>query len=530
MYQHIRLMRYTLAVLGLLLCIAGCTLPSVRTGIFGSASESGETAPPLSGTGTEFTVELTENSLSGSGGSQVETAPEMTRTQARQEADTQRQRRQNFRAVIQKGDYFFVKEDKDAALAYYLDAYKKLGSDHVLESKIGRVYFGMKKFVRAYDYFRRIPASIMEARDKELLLLSLLSLRNDRVLGELDRLRIQPDERAYYRTMFTCLSGTEACVNAINTYTGSFIVLTGFQGILTDSATISPDIFYRNIRLAGAIFQNREYSVAATLAEEVLRSRPDYRVALKIAAYSRYKLGEYDSAKILFQRLYGVAPDDTATAYALGLTMFHLGDYVSSSLYYNAAVINGYTPKTELERRLVYNYTLLGDTKNALKVFRFLLVEDDVTADDYYVGIYTAIQERDFSRASIWIARGMKQFSGNEMFPAFSGMIAYLKGDPDAARGYLRQALTQNPRSVVALLYMGRLFFDGGQYTLAKTYFENALTMNPDGNFGEEAKKYLEQTNYRIASGTLGQSGALAGSGTTGSLVSSGATGTVTSH
>jgi hypothetical protein len=36
-----------------------------------------------------------------------------------------------------------------------------------------------------------------------------------------------------------------------------------------------------------------------------------------------------------------------------------IGDYVASNLYLNNAITAGYMPKTNLERRLAYNYSLL---------------------------------------------------------------------------------------------------------------------------------------------------------------------------
>lgn len=45
-------------------------------------------------------------------------------------------RRINFRSIIRKGDYFSLKSDRETALRYYLNAYLRLKTDHVLERKI----------------------------------------------------------------------------------------------------------------------------------------------------------------------------------------------------------------------------------------------------------------------------------------------------------------------------------------------------------------------------------------------------------
>lgn len=55
-------------------------------------------------------------------------------------------RRKNFRSVIRKGDYFSLKNDRDMALRYYLNAYLRLKDDNVLERKIASAYFDLKDF------------------------------------------------------------------------------------------------------------------------------------------------------------------------------------------------------------------------------------------------------------------------------------------------------------------------------------------------------------------------------------------------
>lgn len=77
----------------------------------------------------------------------------------------------------------------------------------------------------------------------------------------------------------------------------------------------------------------------------------------------------------------------------LGEVSFHLGDYVTSNLYLNNAILAGYAPKTDLERRLAYNYSLLGDTVGMMKVLGYLVQEHDASEDDFAVAISLALSE-----------------------------------------------------------------------------------------------------------------------------------------
>lgn len=86
----------------------------------------------------------------------------------------------------------------------------------------------------------------------------------------------------------------------------------------------------------------------------------------------------------------------------MGEIAAHLGDYTSSNLYLNNAILAGYQPKIDLERRLVYNYSLLGDHAGAMKVLNYLLQDDAITPDDFAVGISFALEQGENEKAESW--------------------------------------------------------------------------------------------------------------------------------
>jgi tetratricopeptide (TPR) repeat protein len=67
-------------------------------------------------------------------------------------------RRMNFRSILRKGDFYSIKNMKETALQYYLNAYKKLPNDHIIEKKIAETYFEMKNFEKSYAYYKRMPS------------------------------------------------------------------------------------------------------------------------------------------------------------------------------------------------------------------------------------------------------------------------------------------------------------------------------------------------------------------------------------
>ena len=67
----------------------------------------------------------------------IQTGIEYTQTgQTNKERLDESKRRKNFRSVIRKGDYFSLKNDRETALRYYLNAHLRLKDDNMLERKI----------------------------------------------------------------------------------------------------------------------------------------------------------------------------------------------------------------------------------------------------------------------------------------------------------------------------------------------------------------------------------------------------------
>jgi tetratricopeptide (TPR) repeat protein len=115
-----------------------------------------------------------------------------------------------------------------------------------------------------------------------------------------------------------------------------------------------------------------------------------------------------------------------------------LEDYESSSLYYNAAIKNEYPDKTDLERRLAYNYYLLSDTENMIKTFGYLIDEKDANENDYYLAIYSAIINKKTEKAIFWSKKGLKRFPKEETFYGYLGWVYRELGDLEMSEKFLK--------------------------------------------------------------------------------------------
>jgi tetratricopeptide (TPR) repeat protein len=219
---------------------------------------------------------------------------------------------------------------------------------------------------------------------------------------ELQKIGLSQNELDYYSNIESCYTGIHNCVISLDAYSGSYEPISKLKNIIDTYMKVSSDFHYRNILLAGAFFESKEYLAGAKIAEEIVDKRPDYKIAYKIAGYCNYELGKYKEANTYLAKYYTFDTKDLTTIYTLGLINYYLEDYTMSNMYFNTAVMNGYMPKTELERRLLYNYYVLGDKKGMFKIFRYLLKESDVIEDDFIIAVHIATEENERSKGFLW--------------------------------------------------------------------------------------------------------------------------------
>ena len=129
-------------------------------------------------------------------------------------------------------------------------------------------------------------------------------------------------------------------------------------------------------------------------------------------------------------------------SYLLGDICFRLKDYVTSNLYFNTALKNKFEPKSEILRKLAYNYYLASDLRSMLNVFGSLLQEKTASIDDYSLGIYYAILQKRTQNAKTWSLLGIKKFEntqGAEIFYGYLGWIAREDGELKQAKELLEK-------------------------------------------------------------------------------------------
>lgn len=415
-------------------------------------------------------------------------------TLTKEEKLEQLKRRMNLRSIIRKWDFYNIKNMKETALQYYLNAYKRLGNDHIVEKKIWDTYFEMKNFSKAYQFYTKIPGWEMDEKMKDKLFKTLLYTGNKNMRDEYNKIRAPIAIKEYYDKVLVCYTWIRNCLAEIKSYTWSTKKINEIKNDIANFEKIeNTDSNSKYAIMAWDFMKNKDYLATALIWQETLTKRPNYTSVLKLVWFARYELWDYKKSWDYLQKYYQLEPKDVTVTYLLWIINFYLENYISSNLYFNAAVLNWYTPKTELQKRLAYNYYIIGDKKNMLKVFRYILDEDDVTQDDYSVALYTAIEEKEFSKAMLWANKWIKKFPQSDMLYAFRWWLYNLRNEEINALNDLNLAVWMNKKNAVALYNLWILAFWKNDYTTARKYFEDTLNADKNWTFWDKAEAKLKE-------------------------------------
>lgn len=401
-------------------------------------------------------------------------------------------RRVALRSVIRKWDYYHARNDAVQAVEYYEKAFDQIKDDPKIALRLANAYLEVKSFRKAADIFVKFNLSNFDEPSKLKVIASImLDNGRDDKKEAIHQLGLTDGTKAYLDIIDDCTKNPNECVRYIQDSTSPDYQIQALRETIQSAKGTSDDELYIRTLLIGKLFEQKAYLAVQKVGLSILETRPNYKVVLKIVGYSGYELGDYSGAAKYLEQYYTLEPKDVEVAYMLGIVNYYKADYSTSNLYFNSAVLNGYSPKTELERRLVYNYVLLWDTTWAFKIFRFLLDEDDVIAEDYQIALFIAEQAREYSKVSLWSRKWLGKFPDDSILHTYSGMASLRTLDIPEAEASLLRAFELDKKQPITLLELWRLYLQKQQYDVARDYLTNTIASDQWGYFATEAEKLL---------------------------------------
>lgn len=407
--------------------------------------------------------------------------------------------------ILMKGDNYFENNQLILALSEYLKAYAKSPNDLKIISKIADVYFELKNYPKTEEFLLKIPAKTPDQMDKLIVsMMSQIDLTDydgiKLTANKIKNLNLNPEEQFYYMNTLNCSVNFHECKKYFENYFKknpniTFSKLKNIQTALQNFKNFQTEnISYKDALIIGAFYQDKLYNISTFLWENLLKTTPKYKPILLMVGKGHYELGNTSLAQKALLEYYNLDPKEINIAYLLWNLYFKQRDYAASSLYYNVALRNGFFPKIELQRKLIYNYYLVGDKRSMLNIFSYLLDEPESTIEDYSLWIYHAILSNKQANAKIWAERGIKKFTqqnGVEVFYGYLGWIERESGSLKKAEEYIQDGLTINPRNPLLTLNSGYIEKAKKNMPLAMIYFKRTVNLNGEGEFWELAQKEI---------------------------------------
>ncbi len=389
---------------------------------------------------------------------------------------------------IRKGDYMTLKNNPEAALLYYKAALEQLPNDIVIRRKIAHAYYLTRNWNDAYNNYAKVPLTELKESEYKELFQSLFfdDVRPDRNI-ELVRYQLDRSTRDYYQIIDTCYSGIHNCITSIEAYTGSSTRIIDIKNIIWKSTKISEDYQYRNFLVTTELYRQSSYRAVDILTREILTKRPNYTEVQKLRGFALFELGKYTDARDILLTYLEANPKDIESISRLGEIYVYLGDYSTSNLYLNNALTEGYSHKTEIERRLAYNYAALGNHAGMLKVLSYLLQESDVMEDDYAVAISLALSEGENMKAYAWAYTAIDRYPNSSiLIPLYLSTLRF-NGKSHEIPEFIQtlsEELKQYP--LIQLEYANSLL-DTGDIYQALPIFMAIRDLDPGTDWGIEA-------------------------------------------
>lgn len=415
-------------------------------------------------------------------------------------------KRFSLRGTIARWDTYVTDNQPILALNEYLKALRQSPNDEQLKRKLAWVYFELKRFTNARSTYKEVLWFLTE-EEKEKYILSILYTINLQSWNEIQQasvdirnLSLSKEETLYYINSINCTIDIHTCKKNFDTFFSAnpnitFPKLLSMKEALSNYENFQIDnLYYKDALMIGSFYKEKMYSISNVLSVILLQEKTDYLPILLVAGKWYYELWDLWNAKKYLEKYYSLDPKELNITYMLWDINFRLKDYLTSNLYFNSALKNGFEPRIELQRKLAYNYYLSGDKRSMLNVFWYLIEEKWATIDDYSLWIYHAILEWRISNAQSRAESGLKKFDWiqwHEIFYGYLWWIARENNNSTQAETFLKKWLSINGRNPLITLNLWYLEESKKEFTLALMYFKKTVSLNGDGEFWELAKSEI---------------------------------------
>lgn len=392
--------------------------------------------------------------------------------------------------LLKKAEFLSTSNEYSEALQLY-ERVLILAPSEDTERKFAHIAYKAKKFQKSADYYKKNIGTLTTGEKIEFLN-ALRYTGDDDFSTTLANMDIPDYVRTAFEVSWKCENEFISCESAIRWYKYDYAPINDLKNALKNYETLgNKDSNYKEALLIWAWYKNGDYMNVIKIGENLLRRKPDYRPILKIVGFSSYTIWAYGRSQAALSKYKKLEPKDPEVDFVLGLINFEKKDYETSNIYFNNAVLGGYKPKTVVERKLAYNYYVLGLKKNMFQVLWYLMIEPDITESDVNNAVFLALSHDEVRSAGEWIKRGLEKFPNSLELQWLQAWHYRVTNNIPAVKALLTDILQKNPNHLLGLIESGINAYNEGDTLKAKEYLTKAEILNAGGSWSETINGYL---------------------------------------
>lgn len=413
--------------------------------------------------------------------------------------------RMKIKDIILKWDNYFQNEQLTLAVIQYKIALTKNPEDYKMIEKIGDIYFEMKKFEEAKNYYLKLLNVVWFDSNKYILSLiyskDITKKTNSDLVKNDIKQNIKDTEKAFFYTnAIYCIEDFHTCKknfdekiimekdniksvelneikNVLQTYTDFWLV----------------NLYYKNTLIIWSFMKLKLYPISIFLWKNLLKEKEDYKAVIQIIAQSYFDLWNYKTAYIYLKKYFELNSTDSKAAYMLWIINLKLNDYILSNIFFNKALYLGYNDTINVRRKIAYNYYMLNDYDKMYKTFDDIInTEKKITTDDINIMINHSIETNKNDKTYEWTKKWLKLFPKEPLFYAYMWKQELDKWEITNATVYLKRWLELDVNNQLLNYISWLLKVKENNEDEAKIYFEKAYNSNKNTTLAKEIKKELD--------------------------------------
>ena len=409
--------------------------------------------------------------------------------------------------IISKWDNYFENEQLWLAIIQYKIALNKNPNDYKLIEKIWDIYFTMKNFSEAKNYYLKLINNNNINFDNNKYILSVIfsaDLKNKTNLSNVKKeitQNVQDKEKVFFYTnSIYCLEEFHLCKKNFDEKiimekdtikSNELLEIKNILKTYNDFGYV--DLYYKNSLIIWSFMKLKLYPIAITLSKELLKEKDDYKALIQIIAQSYFELWDYKNSYDYLKKYFEQTPTDSNAAYMLWILELKLQDYILSNIFLNKALYLWYKDTLNVKRKIAYNYYMLDEKEKMYTTFDDIIKsEKNITKDDINIMINYAIENQRWDKSYEWTKIWLKLFPKEPIFYAYMWKLEFDIWKQWLASMYIKKWLQLDKNSQLLNYLLALINKKENKMDEAKTYFQKAYDTNKTSSLAKEIEKELE--------------------------------------